>query len=141
MDQVMTHYEYKVVPAPRRGRKGKGIKGAEARFAFAIQTLMNDYAAQGWAFVRAETLPSEERHGLASAHTVYRDVLVFRRDRAVEQAPVNEPALERQDTEAPESAPPETAEEMADPDDDRVSAFEEAEEYDETAAFGTIRRD
>ena len=60
----MSHYEYKVVPAPRRGLKGRGVKGAEARFAYAIQTLMNDMAVQGWEFLRAEALPSEERHGL-----------------------------------------------------------------------------
>ena len=44
----MAHYEYKLVPAPRKGLKGKGVKGAEARFAFAVQSLMNEMAAEGW---------------------------------------------------------------------------------------------
>ena len=83
------HYEYKLVPAPRKGRKTKGIKGVEARFAYVIQTLMNDMAADGWEFQRAETLPSEERQGLTSSHVVYRDLLVFRRARAADETPVN----------------------------------------------------
>ena len=75
----MTHYEYKVLPAPRHGQKGKGVKGAEARFSHALQGLMNTHAADGWEFQRAETLPSEERSGLTSSTTTYRNVLVFRR--------------------------------------------------------------
>ena len=85
----MAHFEYKAVPAPRKGQKGKGIKGVEARFAYAIQTLMNDMAADGWEFQRAETLPSDERQGLKGTRTVYRDLLVFRRARAEDEAPVN----------------------------------------------------
>lgn len=38
-------------------------------------------AAEGWEYVRAETLPSEERSGLAGRNTVYHNVLVFRRER------------------------------------------------------------
>jgi hypothetical protein len=75
-------YEYKVIPAPRKGRKARGIKGAEERFSLAVQEVMNDHAAQGWEFLRSETLPSEERQGLTSNHTVFRSVLVFRRQRA-----------------------------------------------------------
>ena len=75
--------------APRRGQKGKGVKGTEARFAFAVQTLMNDMASEGWEFQRAETLPSDERQGLKGTQTIYRDLLVFRRLRPEEEAPVN----------------------------------------------------
>jgi hypothetical protein len=35
--------------------------------------------ADGWEFQRAETLPSQERSGLTSTVTTYRNVLVFRR--------------------------------------------------------------
>ena len=102
------HFEYMVVPAPRKGLKGKGVKGNEARFAFAIQTLMNEHAVQGWEFVRAEVLPSDERQGLTSSHTVYRDLLVFRRPRAEEQVPVNpEPVYSEPLTEEPEEPEPE----------------------------------
>ena len=66
----MTRYEYKVVPAPVKGEKSRGVKGAEGRFAFAIERLMNEMAAEGWEYQRAETLPSEERSGIASSQTV-----------------------------------------------------------------------
>ncbi|MEL7013926.1 MAG: DUF4177 domain-containing protein, partial [Pseudomonadota bacterium] len=73
------HFEYKVTPAPARGQKGAGIKGAEARFAHGLETVINAHAAEGWDYLRAEILPSEERQGLTSSHIVYRSVLVFRR--------------------------------------------------------------
>ena len=41
----MTGFEYKVVPAPMRGLKGKGIKGTPARFANALQSVMNELGA------------------------------------------------------------------------------------------------
>ena len=75
----MTAFEYKVVPAPAKGRKGVGVKGPEAKFSFALQELMNEQAAEGWEYYRADILPSEERQGLTSTQTVYRSVLVFRR--------------------------------------------------------------
>jgi hypothetical protein len=75
----MPIYEYKVVPAPVKGKKAKGVRGTEARFAFALQEVMNQMGAEGWEYQRAETLPSEERHGLTSVSTTYRNMLVFRR--------------------------------------------------------------
>ncbi len=78
----MPRYEYKVVPAPTKGRKGKGVKGPEGRFAFALETLMNELGAEGWEYVRADTLPSDERSGLTGSTTTFRNVLVFRRESA-----------------------------------------------------------
>lgn len=77
----MLRYEYKVVPAPSKGIKGKGVRGAEARFSFALQELMNGMAGYGWEYQRAETLPSVERSGLTGSTTEWRNVLVFRRPR------------------------------------------------------------
>ena len=77
----MTQFEYKVVPAPGKGRKARGVKGPEGRFANALEILMNEMASEGWEYQRAETLPSEERAGLTSSTTTYRSVLVFRRTR------------------------------------------------------------
>ncbi|CUH66993.1 hypothetical protein TG4357_02768 [Thalassovita gelatinovora] len=77
----MTLYDYKVVPAPARGTKARGIKGPDARFANTIETVLNEMAAAGWEFQRAETLPSEERHGLTHTATTFRTLLVFRRPR------------------------------------------------------------
>ncbi|MEO0371507.1 MAG: hypothetical protein AAF231_08650 [Pseudomonadota bacterium] len=76
-------YEYKVVPAPAKPRKTPKIKGAEAKFAYGIEATMNEYAADGWEYQRADILPSEERRGFRSTQTVYRTVLVFRRAIAV----------------------------------------------------------
>lgn len=77
----MTAFEYKVVPAPTKGEKARGVKGAEARFSHALENLMNTMAEEGWEYQRAETLPSDERSGLTSTVTVWRNVLVFRRAR------------------------------------------------------------
>lgn len=86
-------YEYKVVPAPVRGLKAKGVKTAEDRFALALQTTMNDLAGDGWEYLRADTLPSEQREGLmGKKSTAYQNMLVFRRasvvSKAVKPAPV-----------------------------------------------------
>lgn len=75
----MAGWEYRVVPAPTKGQKGKGIKGAEGRFAFALEILMNTMGAEGWEFQRSETLPSIERSGLTGSTTEWRNVMVFRR--------------------------------------------------------------
>ncbi|ETX15615.1 hypothetical protein OCH239_14320 [Roseivivax halodurans JCM 10272] len=78
----MPTYEYKVLPAPAKGEKAKGVKGPEARFAHALERLMNEMAEGGWEYLRADTLPSEERQGLTSSTTVWRTLLVFRRESA-----------------------------------------------------------
>lgn len=75
----MPLYEYKVLPAPTRGRKAPGVKTPEARFALGVEDLLNDMARAGWEYLRTDILPSEERQGLTSSHTVYRSVAVFRR--------------------------------------------------------------
>lgn len=75
----MQLFEYKVVPAPKKGQRGKGVKGADARFAHALEQLMNEHAATGWEYLRTDTLPAEERSGIASRTTVYQNMLVFRR--------------------------------------------------------------
>lgn len=72
-------YEYKVIPAPRKGQKVKGIKTPEDRFANTLEEVVNAEASRGWEFTRAETLPSEERSGFRSTTLVYRSVLIFRR--------------------------------------------------------------
>ncbi|MDX5402554.1 MAG: DUF4177 domain-containing protein [Rhodobacterales bacterium] len=75
-------YEYRVIPAPVKGTKAKGAKTAEERFALTLQQAMNTMAEDGWEFLRAETLPSEERSGLTGRKTVYHNMLVFRRKSA-----------------------------------------------------------
>lgn len=100
----MTQVEYKVVPAPKKGAKAKGIKGADAQFAHAFEVLMNTMAVDGWQYLRSETLPNEARAGLTSVTTTYRNILVFAREVpevAVEEVFVEEPAV----VAAPEEAP------------------------------------
>lgn len=75
----MQAYEYTVLPAPNRGEKVRGARSGAERFAHALTMEMNRMAQAGWEYVRAETLPCEERSGLTSRTTVYHNVLVFRR--------------------------------------------------------------
>jgi hypothetical protein len=84
----MAQYEYRVVPAPAKGEKAKGVKTPQARFALALESLMNQMAAEGWEYLRADMLPSEERQGLTGSTTNWRNVLVFRREIAAEAATV-----------------------------------------------------
>ncbi|HCP80666.1 MAG TPA: DUF4177 domain-containing protein [Octadecabacter sp.] len=102
----MTGFEYKVVPAPMRGLKGKGIKGTPARFANALQSVMNDLGREGWEYQRTDTLPVEERQGLTGKTTNFQNMLVFRRaiDVAVEEMPEVASLIEDQ-TKTLEAAP------------------------------------
>ncbi len=75
----MPTYEYKVIPAPEKAAKVKGLKGP-ALFAHALETAMNELGADGWQYLRADTLPHEERAGIASKSTSYRNLLVFQRE-------------------------------------------------------------
>ncbi len=75
----MQRFEYRVIPAPRRGEKARGVKTTEDRFALALTGLMNRLGAEGWDYVRADALPCEERVGLTGTKTVYQNMLVFRR--------------------------------------------------------------
>lgn len=76
----MSSYEYTVIPAPARADKIKGASTGIERYAATLSATMNDMARDGWEYVRAETLPAEERSGLTSRATVYHNLLIFRRD-------------------------------------------------------------
>ena len=71
-------HDYRVIPAPTRGEKAKGVKGAAEQFAHALTQTMNRMAAEGWEYLRAETLPCEERDGWFGRKTTQRHMLVFR---------------------------------------------------------------
>ena len=110
----MQSYEYTVIPAPSRGEKAKGARTGAERFSYALLTEMNRMAANGWEYVRAETLPCEERSGLTSRTTVYHNLLIFRRSLAAAQpmpdpvraAPEPAPAPVPEPAPAPEPIPP-----------------------------------
>jgi len=113
--------EYKVLPAPTRGLKAKGVKTPEGRFANALEAKMNEMAAEGWEYLRTDTLPSEQREGLMSKTTVYQNVMVF--SRAVIDASVEDdtamdtlvPATEPVQAAPAVAAPPVDAEPPANP--------------------------
>ncbi|MCB1387992.1 MAG: hypothetical protein KDK12_02380 [Rhodobacteraceae bacterium] len=73
-------HEYKVVPAPVRAVKVKGLKTTAERFAHTLAERINAEAAGGWHFVRTETLPCEERSRLGAARVTQQVVMVFARD-------------------------------------------------------------
>ena len=75
----MQFYEYKVVPAPRKGEKARGTRTTPDRFALALTSLMNDFGRDGWEYLRADTLPCDERVGLTGSKTSFQSMLVFRR--------------------------------------------------------------
>lgn len=100
----MTSFDYKVVPAPRRARKIKGVKSAEELFAMTLAEAINEVARQGWEYVRTESLVAEGpagwfRRGSSSEQTV----MIFRRSResigprlaavTLAQEPAREPEL------------------------------------------------
>lgn len=95
--------EYRVIPAPTRGRKAPGIKTPEGRFALGLEDVLNEMAREGWRYLRSDILPSEERQGLTSTATVYRSVLVFARDVA-DRSPLQSSVPEARTALPPEEA-------------------------------------
>jgi hypothetical protein len=72
-------YEYKVIPAPARVQKVKGLKTTQERFAHLVAELLNQHGADGWEYLRAESLPCEERKGLTGLRSSTQTVLILRR--------------------------------------------------------------
>lgn len=105
----MQRFEYKVIPAPKRGEKARGVKTTEDRFAYALTLLMNDLGAEGWDYVRADALPCEERAGFTGTKTTFQNVLVFRRVLAeAEDRPATRLLLSDAAAPAPRLGPAET---------------------------------
>ncbi len=78
----MQRFEYKVVPSPRKGEKSRAAKTTPERFALALTTLINQLGRDGWDYLRADTLPCDERVGLTGSKTTFQSLLVFRRELA-----------------------------------------------------------
>lgn len=139
----MSNYEYRVVAAPRKGKSGKGVKGGPAKFANAISGLMNEMAAEGWDYLRADTLPCEERQGLTSKTVKYHSMLVFRRAVANEATLDEEPlALEHHE---PEHEPEPEQEHETEPQDDATPEADtddaEPEVEFKSKSLGGVTRD
>jgi hypothetical protein len=105
----MPRYEFKVIPAPRKGEKSRGVKTVEDRFALALTHLMNELGREGWDYVRAETLPVDERVGFTGTKTTFQNMLVFRRELTAEAvSPARLVAVEHVPAVAPRLGPAET---------------------------------
>jgi hypothetical protein len=75
----MAQFEYKVVPAPVRAEKIRGLKTVQERFAATLAAVMNELGREGWEYVRADTLPVEERVGFTGRQNTFQNMLIFRR--------------------------------------------------------------
>ncbi|MEM9582730.1 MAG: DUF4177 domain-containing protein [Pseudomonadota bacterium] len=107
----MSAFEYRAVPAPRKGKSGKGVRGGPAKFANAVSAVMNEMGTEGWEYLRADTLPCEERQGLTGKAVKYHSMLVFRRP-LEEVTAETEEAAETLALPVPESEPVEEPVEM-----------------------------
>lgn len=116
----MNDYEYKAIPAPERTVKVKGLKTPGERFAHLLTECLNEAASEGWEYVRAESLPCEERKGLFGKARSTQVVLIFRRALSSTPAPGeafhhDEPAHRPEPRHMPEHHQPEPAAHSAHP--------------------------
>lgn len=87
-------FEYHLIPAPRRAKRAKGARTPADRYARTLTDMINAEAAAGWEYLRADTLPVDEKKSMLGAPTeTFQTVLVFRRTvgtgtRAPEPRPV-----------------------------------------------------
>lgn len=76
----MQTFEYKVVAAPRKAKRAKGARTPKDRFARTLTDVINAEAREGWEYLRAESLPVDEKKSMLSSPTeAYHAVLVFRK--------------------------------------------------------------
>lgn len=76
----MAEYEYKVVTAPRKAGRAKGVRGQDEKYAYTLGEVMNKMAADGWQYLRAESLPVDEKAGMmGKTNEKYLSLLVFQR--------------------------------------------------------------
>lgn len=99
----MQRFEYKIVPSPRKGEKSREARTTPDRFALALTTLMNRLGQDGWDYLRADTLPCDERVGLTGSKTTFQSMLVFRRETSevIADAPARLSAVEPEPTFVP----------------------------------------
>lgn len=127
----MSSAEYKTVPAPRRVKKIKGVKGSEETLAKMIEDIITEQASSGWDYVRTDTFPVEEKPGwFSSRETVMKGVMVFKRGGTVAQpAPTPQPATEPAPHPSPRREPDPTPYELPPAPTMRASARDEDDEY------------
>lgn len=78
----MSYYDYKIVPAPKKAKKIKGVSGSGELFALTLNEAINEIARQGWEYYCSETLTAQTPGGwFKRAVTEEQVVLVFRKPR------------------------------------------------------------
>lgn len=78
----MTFFDYKVIPAPKRLKRIKGVSSTAELFSATLAEAINAAAREGWEYLRAETMPASEAGGwFRRGAEVIETVLVFRRPR------------------------------------------------------------
>lgn len=78
----MSNFEYKVIPAPRKPEKVKGVRANDIRFAVTITNTINTLGEDGWEYLRAESLPVDEKSSMMGKPVErYQSLLVFRREK------------------------------------------------------------
>ncbi|MXU65448.1 DUF4177 domain-containing protein [Oceanomicrobium pacificus] len=133
----MASYEYKVIAAPRKTKKVKGVKALPERFAHNLAEAINAETFGGWEYLRAETLPIEEKPGfMKSKVEMFQTVLVFRREKDV-------PARAQAQTQTAAPAPAEPAPTPAPAIEAREAAplALDPEPQDEGPRLGPVSRD
>jgi len=123
----MPNYEYKVVPAPKKGVRAKGVKGTEGKFANALQQVMNDHGANGWEYQRTDTLPCEERSGFTGKSTSFQNMLVFRREIISDDVPVADIADQAPQTDPVDADAVDAEPDAAEPVDEQHGDSDDAE--------------
>lgn len=99
-------FEYKVVPAPDRAVKVRGLKTTSERFAHALTETLNALSADGWEFLRSETLPCEERKGwFGGTRATTQTVMIFCKARMAKAAPDRPLQVQPDMVGAPPAAP------------------------------------
>ena len=76
----MTRYEFKVLPAPRRAKRLKGLTRGDNRFCATITEFLNENSLEGWEFIGFETMPLEQRRFLFLTYFSECACLIFRRE-------------------------------------------------------------
>ncbi len=88
-------YDYKVIPAPRRLKRLKGVKSTSDLFAAMLSETINATARDGWEYLRSETLSAAEQGGwFRRATEVEETVLIFRRTREMLSPRISAPRPE-----------------------------------------------
>ncbi len=87
----MDRFEYKVVPAPMRVEKAKGANTLEEKFAQTLAGALNAEGAEGWEFVRSETMAAEDKRMLRKSAVAEVTVLIYRRLKSAGQSQSQHP--------------------------------------------------